>query len=71
MGDLNINDKVNSIYRGKFVYLKYKLNYKIYIVKGHKVKVKYQATKEEEKKAKREAVARVMLQALKRMKEKK
>lgn len=40
-------------------------------VKGYKVKVQYQPVKEEEKKAKREAVAQVILQAMKRMKEKK
>ncbi len=40
-------------------------------VKGYKVRVHYQPVKESEKKAKREAVAQVMLQALKRMKEKK
>jgi hypothetical protein len=40
-------------------------------VKGYKVKVQYQAASEDEKKAKREAVAQVILQALKRMKEKK
>jgi hypothetical protein len=40
-------------------------------IKGYKVKVQYQATKEEEKKAKREAVAQVILQAMKRMKDKK
>jgi len=40
-------------------------------VKGYKVKVQYQPIKEEEKKAKREAVAQVILQAMKRMKEKK
>jgi hypothetical protein len=40
-------------------------------IKGYKVKVQYRATKEEEKKAKREAVAQVILQTLKRMKEKK
>jgi hypothetical protein len=40
-------------------------------IKGYKVKVQYQATKEEEKKAKREAVAQVILQAMKRMKGKK
>jgi len=40
-------------------------------IKGYKVKVQYQATKEEEKKAKREAVANVIVQALKRMREKK
>jgi len=39
-------------------------------VKGYRVKVQYTATKEEEKKAKREAVAQVILQAMKRMKEK-
>ena len=39
-------------------------------IKGYKVKVTYQATKEEEKKAKREAIAQVILQALKRMREK-
>jgi len=40
-------------------------------VKGYKVKVKYQAASEGEKKAKREAVANVIIQALKRMREKK
>jgi len=40
-------------------------------IKGYKVKVRYQATKEEEKKAKREAVAKIILQAMKRMREKK
>lgn len=40
-------------------------------IKGYKVKVQYQATKEADKKAKREAVAQVILQAMKRMKEKK
>jgi len=40
-------------------------------IKGYKVKVQYQATKEEEKKAKREAVAQVIIQALKRMKNRK
>ena len=40
-------------------------------VKGYKVKVQYQAASEEEKKAKREAVANVIIQAMKRMKEKK
>ena len=39
-------------------------------VKGYKVKVKYQAASEGEKKAKREAVANVIVQALKRMKDK-
>jgi len=39
-------------------------------VKGYKVKVQYQATSEDEKKVKREAVAQVILQALKRMREK-
>jgi hypothetical protein len=38
-------------------------------VKGYKVKVQYQAASEEEKKAKREAVASVIVQAMKRMKE--
>ena len=38
-------------------------------IKGYKVRVQYQPVKESEKKAKREAVAQVMLQALKRMKE--
>jgi len=38
-------------------------------VKGYKVKVQYQPIKEEDKKAKREAVAQVILQAMKRMKE--
>ena len=37
-------------------------------VKGYKVKVKYQPVKETEKKSKREAVAQVVVQALKRMK---
>jgi hypothetical protein len=40
-------------------------------VKGYKVKVQYQAASEDEKKVKREAVAQVILQALKRMREKK
>jgi hypothetical protein len=40
-------------------------------IKGYKVRVKYQPVKESEKKAKREAVAQVILQALKRMREKK
>lgn len=40
-------------------------------VKGYKVKVQYQPIKEFEKKAKREAVAQVILQAMKRMREKK
>lgn len=40
-------------------------------VKGYIVKVQYQAASEEEKKAKREAVANVIVQALKRMREKK
>ena len=39
-------------------------------VRGYRVKVQYTATKEEEKKAKREAVAQVILQAMKRMKSK-
>lgn len=39
-------------------------------IKGYKVKVQYQPVKESEKKAKREAVVQVMLQALKRMKNK-
>jgi len=39
-------------------------------VKGYKVKVQYQAASEDEKKAKREAVANVILQAMKRMREK-
>jgi hypothetical protein len=37
-------------------------------IKGYKVRVQYQPVKESEKKARREAVAQVMLQALKRMK---
>lgn len=37
-------------------------------VKGYKVKVQYQAASDEEKKVKREAVAQVILQALKRIK---
>ena len=40
-------------------------------VKGYKVKVKYKTVHESERKTKREAVAQVILQALKRMKEKK
>ena len=40
-------------------------------IKGYKVKVQYQAATEKDKKAKREAVASVIVQALKRMKEKK
>jgi hypothetical protein len=40
-------------------------------VKGYKVKVKYQPVQDAEKKTKREAVAQVILQALKRMKDKK
>lgn len=38
-------------------------------IKGYKVKVQYQATKEAEKKSKLEAVAQVILQAMKRMRE--
>ena len=38
-------------------------------VKGYKVKVQYQPLEEEEKKAKREAVAQVILQSLRRQKE--
>jgi hypothetical protein len=37
-------------------------------VKGYKVKVQYQPVDEAEQKAKREAVANVILQAMKRMK---
>jgi hypothetical protein len=37
-------------------------------VKGYKVKVQYQALEEEEKKARREAIARVILQSLRRQK---
>lgn len=40
-------------------------------VKGYKVKVQYQPVNEAEKKVKREAVANVIIKALKRMKEKK
>jgi len=40
-------------------------------VKGYKVKVQYQPTSEEGKKAKREAVANVIVQAMKRMRNKK
>ena len=40
-------------------------------IKGYKVKVQYQAASDEEKKVKRDAVAQVIIQALKRMKEKK
>lgn len=39
-------------------------------IKGYRVKVQYQATREKDKKAKREAVAQVILQAMKRMREK-
>jgi len=39
-------------------------------IKGYKVKVQYQAASEDEKKVKREAVANVIVQALKRMKKK-
>lgn len=39
-------------------------------IKGYRVKVQYQATKEADKKTKREAVAQVILQAMKRMREK-
>lgn len=39
-------------------------------IKGYRVRVQYQPIKESEKKAKREAVAQVMLQALRRMREK-
>lgn len=39
-------------------------------VKGYKVKVKYKTVHESERKTKREAVAQVILQALKRMKKK-
>jgi len=39
-------------------------------VKGYRIKVQYQPVKESEKKAKREAVAQVILQALRRMKDK-
>lgn len=39
-------------------------------VKGYKVKVQYQVASEEEKKTKREAVANVIVQAMKRMREK-
>jgi len=37
--------------------------------KGHKVKVQYQALEEEDKKARREAIAQVILQGLRRQKE--
>ena len=40
-------------------------------VKGYKVKVQYQTASDAEKKVKREAVAQVILQAMKRMREKK
>jgi hypothetical protein len=40
-------------------------------VKGYRVKVQYQPVKEDEKKAKRQAVAQVILQALRRMKDEK
>jgi hypothetical protein len=40
-------------------------------VKRNKVKVQYQPVSESERKSKREAVAQVILQALKRMKDKK
>ena len=39
-------------------------------VKGYRVRVQYQALEEEEKKTKREAVAQVILQSLRRQKEK-
>jgi len=39
-------------------------------VKGYRVKVQYQPLEEEEKKAKREAIAQVILQSLRRQKEK-
>jgi hypothetical protein len=38
-------------------------------IKGYKVKVQYQPLEEEEKKARREAVAQVILQSLRRQKE--
>jgi len=38
-------------------------------VKGYRVKVQYQAVQESEKKVKREAVAQVILKAMRRMKE--
>ena len=38
-------------------------------VKGYKVKVQYQPLEEEDKKARREAVAQVILQSLRRQKE--
>jgi hypothetical protein len=40
-------------------------------IKGYKVKLKYEAADKEKTKAKREAVAQVILQELKRMREKK
>jgi len=39
-------------------------------VKGYKVKVQYQALEEGEKKARREAIAQVILQSLRRQREK-
>lgn len=39
-------------------------------VKGYKVKVQYQPVEEGEKKTKREAIAQVILQSLRRQKEK-
>ena len=39
-------------------------------VKGYKVKVQYQQVEEEEKKTRREAVAQVTLQSLRKQKEK-
>jgi len=38
-------------------------------IKGYKVKAQYQPLEEEEKKAKREAIAQVILQSLRRQKE--
>lgn len=39
-------------------------------VKGYKVKVQYQALEEKDRKARREAIAQVILQSLRRRKEK-
>lgn len=40
-------------------------------VKGYKVKVQYQPVEEEEKRTKREVIAKIILQAMRRLKQKK
>ncbi|MCD6082542.1 hypothetical protein J7J59_00265, partial [Candidatus Aerophobetes bacterium] len=40
-------------------------------IKGYRVKVRFQPVKEEDKRTKREAVAKVILQAMRRLKQKK